>query len=149
MSSTKKLSISAIVIAIYVAIVYATASIAFGQYQIRFATALYALSYQFPFLVVPLGVANSMANFLSGQVLDGLGGFFAGVATAYLIYLIRKLKLPKFLVFLPILIVPTLLVPIWLQYILGVNYFVLVVSLFMGQIVPSLLGIGVLKIWKE
>jgi hypothetical protein len=36
-----------------------TQSFAFGQYQIRIATAVYALNWTFPFLVAPLGLANS------------------------------------------------------------------------------------------
>ena len=52
MSKTQKMTFSAMVVAIYVVIMFFTQSFAFGAYQIRIATAMYALSYLFPFLVV-------------------------------------------------------------------------------------------------
>lgn len=69
MSKVQKLTVSAMVMALYVVVLYFTQSFSFGAYQIRIATALYALAYLFPFLVLPLGFANFIANFLFG----GLG----------------------------------------------------------------------------
>lgn len=69
MSSTRRLTIASMVIAIYIVVLYITQGISFGAYQIRIATAMYALAYVYPFLVVPLGIANLIANFLFG----GLG----------------------------------------------------------------------------
>lgn len=49
LSKTRKLTISALCIALYVVIMIYTQSFAFGQYQIRIATSLYGLSAIFPF----------------------------------------------------------------------------------------------------
>ena len=73
MSKVQKLTLSAMVMALYVVVLYFTQSFSFGAYQIRIATALYALAYLFPFLVLPLGFANFIANFLFGG-LGLLGG---------------------------------------------------------------------------
>ena len=67
MSKTHKLTLSAMMIAIYVVAMYCTQSFAFGAYQIRIATAIYALSYLFPFLVLPLGFANFLSNAQIGR----------------------------------------------------------------------------------
>ena len=52
MSRVQKLTFSAMVMALYIVILYFTQSFSFGAYQIRIATSLYALSYLFPFLVL-------------------------------------------------------------------------------------------------
>ena len=94
-NSTKRLTLSALVIALYVVIMFCTQSFAFGQFQIRIATTIYSLSYIFPFLVLPLGIANIISNTIMGGlgVLDLLGGGLVGITTAFLIVLIRKYKL--------------------------------------------------------
>ena len=81
MSKVQKLTVSAMVMALYVVVLYFTQSFSFGAYQIRIATALYALAYLFPFLVLPLGFANFIANFLFGGLglLDWFGGCFVGI----------------------------------------------------------------------
>ena len=53
MSRVQKMTFSAMVMAMYIVILYFTQSFSFGAYQIRIATALYALAYLFPFLVLP------------------------------------------------------------------------------------------------
>ena len=58
MISTRKLTISAMVVALYIVVLYVTQSVSFGAYQIRIATSLYALAYAFPFLVIPMGIGN-------------------------------------------------------------------------------------------
>ena len=91
-NSTKRLTLSALVIALYVVIMFCTQSFAFGQFQIRIATTIYSLSYIFPFLVLPLGIANIISNTIMGGlgVLDMLGGGLVGITTSFLIVLIRK-----------------------------------------------------------
>ena len=59
MITTRKLTISAMVVALYIVVLYLTQSVSFGAYQIRIATSLYALAYAFPFLVFPWGLATS------------------------------------------------------------------------------------------
>mgnify|MGYP001561181723 FL=1 len=61
---TKELTIAALVMAMYIVIMYLTQGFSFGPYQIRMATSLYALGYIYPFLIVPMGVANLLSNTL-------------------------------------------------------------------------------------
>ena len=62
MSKAQKLTFSAMIMALYIVVLYFTQSFSFGAYQIRIATSLYGLSYLFPFLVLPLGFANFIAG---------------------------------------------------------------------------------------
>ena len=122
-----------------------TQSFAFGQYQVRIATSIYGLSAIYPFLIVPLGLANFLSNTLMGGLglPDMIGGFIAGIITASLCYYLRKINI--YLAALPILIVPTLLVPIWLSYLLNIPYLALVVSIGIGQIIPAIMGVIIIK----
>lgn len=141
-SKTKKLTISAMVMALYIVMLYLTQSFSFGAYQIRIATSMYALSYFCPFLVLPLGLANFIANTLFGGlgILDMLGGCIVGITVSGSIVGIRKLKLPKICIVPVITLIPGLGVPIWLSYCLGVPYGPLALSLCIGQIVPAIVG---------
>lgn len=155
MSRVQKLTASAMIIALYVTVLYFTQSFSFGAYQIRIATALYALSYLFPFLVLPLGLANSISNMLFGGLgpLDMIGGGLVGILTTLLIAGIRKMGWNRALVALPIVFVPGLGVPIWLSYLLNVPYSALALSLCIGQIIPALCGAAVVsalsRVWKQ
>ena len=62
--------------ALFLVVMMCTQSFAFGQYQVRIATALYGLSAIFPFLIIPFGLVNVLANTLMGGLgpLDMLGG---------------------------------------------------------------------------
>lgn len=142
---TKKLTVSGIVIALYVVIMFLTQSFAFGQYQIRIATSLYALSAIYPFLIVPLGLANFLSNTIMGGlgIPDMVGGFIVGILTAGCCHYLRKINV--YLVALPIFLFPTLLVPIWLSWLIHVPYPVLVVSVGIGQLPPSILGVILVK----
>jgi uncharacterized membrane protein len=143
MSKVQKLTISAMVIALYVTVLYFTQSFSFGAYQIRIATSLYALSYLFPFLVLPLGLANFTANVLFGGLgpLDMVGGFVVGLTTAWLVALIRKQNWNRWLVALPILLIPALGASIWLSYLLEMPYQALALSLCIGQAIPAVCGV--------
>lgn len=151
MSKTKKLTISAIVIALYVVIMTITQSFSFGAIQIRLATSLYALAYIFPFLVLPLGLSNLLSNMLLGglSIFDILGGGFVGILTALLVYCVRKYKLNIIITILPIIFIPGLIVPIWLSMILNVPYSALAVSLCLGQVIPAILGSFLIKVLKD
>lgn len=146
-TKTQKLTISGMVMALYIAILFTTQSISFGPVQIRIATTLYALSYYFPFLIVPLGLANLISNFLFGGLglLDMLGGCFVGMVTTFLIVQIRQRHWNIWLCALPILLVPGLLVPIWLSYLLHLPYLPLAVSVTAGQAVPAICGVLVIQ----
>ncbi len=149
-NSTKKLTISAMVIALYVIIMYVTESFAFGAVQVRIATALYSLSYFFPFLVLPLGLANLLSNILGGMgMVDMLGGCGVGIITSFCVYMVRKAKLPFFLVAVPIVLGPGLIVPVWLTSFTGVPYPALAVSLCLGQVAPAILGAAAVKVLES
>lgn len=147
MSKVQKLTISAMVIALYVVILYFTQSFSFGAYQIRIATSLYALSYLFPFLVIPLGLANFIANALFGGlgILDMVGGCLVGIVTTASIVSIRRLRWNRCLIAVPIVAFPGLCVPIWLSFCLSVPYGPLAVSLCIGQIIPAVVGAALVK----
>lgn len=142
MSKVQKLTFSAIIMALYVVILYCTQSFSFGAYQIRIATSLYALSYLFPFLVIPLGLANFIANTIGGLgLLDMIGGCLVGIVTTACIVGIRKLKWNRWLIAIPIVLVPGLGVSTWLSYLLKIPYQALAVSLCIGQVIPAITGV--------
>ena len=145
-SKTQKLTFSAIVAAAYMAIMFATQGFAFGAYQIRIATALYALAYPFPFLVLPLALANSMSNVLGGLgMFDIVGGFLVGIVTAGVIALLRVTKCPAFFLIFPIIFGPGLIVPLWLAGITGIPYWALVVNISIGQTAPAIVGYMIVR----
>jgi hypothetical protein len=145
--SSKKIALSGMIIAIYAVTMYLTQSFAFGMYQIRIATSLYALSYSFPFLIIPLGLANSLSNLLGGLGLpDIAGGFIVGIVTSAAIYGIRRFRLPKLLVVPVIILGPGLIVPVWLSPILQIPYPALVLSICIGQVLPGIAGYVMLRV---
>ena len=126
----------------YIAVMYITQGFAFGPYQMRVATALYATSYLFPYLIVPLALANSLSNTLMGGlgIFDIVGGFGVGLVTAGLVALPKKRNLPMWLVIPPIILAPGLIVPLWLAPITGLPYWALVINISIGQTPPAILG---------
>ncbi len=151
MSKVQKLTVSAMVMALYIVVLYFTQSFSFGAYQIRIATALYALAYLFPFLVLPLGFANFIANFLFGGLglLDWFGGCFVGIIVTAIIVLIRRKGWSRWLMILPIILVPGLGVPSYLSYLLHVPYSVLATSLCIGQSVPAVCGVVLVNVLQR
>lgn len=141
MNTTRKLTISALIMALYIALLYVTAGVSFGAYQVRIATAFYAMSYIFPFLVIPMGLANFIANAFGGLgLVDMVGGLLVGMITTGLIVLIRKFNISSWAIILPIILVPGLCVPLWLSYLLGLPYEALVINVMIGQITPAIVG---------
>ncbi|MDU7824714.1 MAG: QueT transporter family protein [Veillonella sp.] len=127
MISTRKLTISAMVVAL--------------------STSLYALAYAFPFLVIPMGIGNLISNFLFGGlgIFDMVGGFGVGVLTTGIIVGMRNLGLSAWWATLPIVFVPALCVPMWLSALLGLPYWPLVLNLIVGQTIPAILGSVLVK----
>lgn len=154
MTNTRKITISGMVMALYIVVMMITQSFAFGQYQVRIATAIYSAAYLFPFLVVPLGLSNLLSNMVMGGLgfFDIVGGGLVGLLTAGCCALIRKLKWSAWLVAVPITLIPALGVSLWLSGILGVPYWVLASSLLVGQAISGVAGavlVNALKrIWK-
>jgi uncharacterized membrane protein len=140
---------SGLVIAAYIVVMYMTQSISFGQYQMRLATSLYALAAIYPFLILPLGMANLLSNALFGGLgpFDIIGGLVAGILTASACWYLRKISV--WLVGIPILIVPALLVPIWLSALLGIPYLTLVISVGIGQTAPAILAVFLVRYLEE
>ena len=151
MSKVQKLTVSAMVMALYVVVLYFTQSFSFGAYQIRIATALYALAYLFPFLVLPLAFANLIAKFLFGRLglLDWFGGCFVGIIVTAIIVLIRRKGWSRWLMILPIILVPGLGVSSYLSYLLHVPYSVLATSLCIGQSVPAVCGVVLVNVLQR
>jgi uncharacterized membrane protein len=71
-------------------------------------------------------------------ILDMAGGLAAGLLTAALCRVFGRYNI--YLSAIPIMVVPTLLVPVWLSYILGLPYLMLVASLSVGQVVSGIAG---------
>ena len=114
--NNQKLVFSALCIALYIVVMMCTQTFAFGQYQIRIATALYGLSALFPFLVVPFGLANVISNTVMGGLglPDIIGGGLVGIATT------------------------GLAVPLWLAPILNLPYWLLASSILVGQCISGI-----------
>lgn len=147
LNKTTILTLSALIIALYVVLMFATQSFAFGAYQVRVATGLYSLSYLFPFLVIPLGLANFLSNFLGSLgIWDIIGGGLVGIITSGCVYLLRRFKLPALLIIPVIILGPGLIVPLWLSPILRISYPALVISLCIGQAPPAVLGYLLIKL---
>ena len=155
LNPTQKLTLSGAVMALYVVVMTLTQSFAFGQYQVRIATAIYATAYLFPFLVVPLGLSNLLSNLLMGGlgVFDIVGGGLVGLLTAGSCALLGRGKVTPWSVAVPITLIPALGVPVWLSGLIGVPYWTLAGSLLVGQavcgVVGALLVQALRRIWKE
>ena len=147
MSRLQKMTFSAMVMAIYIVVLSITSGFSFGAYQIRIATSLYALAYLFPFLVVPLGLANFISNMLFGGfgIVDMLGGCIVGMVAAACIVLIRRKNWNRMLIAVPIVLVPGLGVATYLSYFLAMPYPLMAVNLCIGQMIPSIVGVILVK----
>ncbi|MBQ8081559.1 MAG: QueT transporter family protein [Clostridia bacterium] len=151
LSGTQKLTVSGVVMALYIVVMYLTQSFAFGQYQVRIATAIYACAYLFPFLVLPLGLSNLLANMLMGGLgfFDIVGGGAVGVLTALCCALLGKKKASPWWTALPITLIPALGVSLWLSGLLGVPYWTLAASLLVGQAICGGVGALLVKALKK
>ena len=154
LNRTQKITVSGLVMALYIVVMYFTQSFAFGQYQVRIATAIYATAYLFPFLVVPLGLSNLLANMVMGGLgfFDIVGGGIVGLLTAGCCALLGKRRITPWTVVLPIALIPALVVSIWLSKLIGVPYVALAGSLLVGQFIAGIVGALLVKalknIWK-
>ena len=144
---TQKLAFSGMVMAVYIVVMYMTQSFAFGQYQVRIATAIYALAYLFPFLVLPLGLSNLLSNVVMGGLgfFDIVGGGLVGLLTALCCALIRKFRWDERLLVLPVTLIPALGVSLWLSALLSVPYWTLAASLLVGQFISGVAGVLLVK----
>lgn len=147
--NTRRITVSGLVMGIYIALMFLTQSFAFLQFQVRIATGLYVLAAVYPWLVIPLGLANMLSNILMGGLgpSDIFGGLLVGLLTAGACAILGQKKASIYLQVLPIAIIPTIVVPIWLTFIIQVPYLALVLSLLLGQTVSAYtLGLFILKV---
>ena len=151
LNKTQKLTVSGVVMALYIVVMYFTQSFAFGQYQVRIATAIYGTAYLFPFLVVPLGLANLLSNMVMGGlgVFDIVGGGLVGLATAGCCALLGKKKVTSWAVAFPVALIPALGVSLWLSGLIGVPYWALAGSLLVGQAIAGAVGAVLVKALKK
>ena len=151
MSRLQKMTFSAMVMAIYIVVLSITSGFSFGAYQIRIATSLYALAYLFPFLVVPLGLANFISNMLFGGfgIVDMLGGCIVGMVAAACIVLIRRKNWNRMLIAVPIVLVPGLGVATYLSYFLAMPYPLMAPNLCIGQLIPSIVGVVLVRVLER
>ena len=151
MSRMQKMTFSAMMMAIYIVVLYLTQSFSFGAYQIRIATSLYALSYLFPFLVFPLGFANLISNMLFGGfgIADMIGGCLVGILTTASIVLIRKKGWNRTFIAVPIVLIPGLGVAVYLFYFLNIPYWLMALNLCIGQLIPAVVGVVLVKVLER
>ena len=151
LNKKQKLALSGVIMAAYIVVMYLTQGFAFGQYQIRIATAIYALAYVFPFLVLPLGLSNLLSNLLMGGlgIFDILGGGIVGLLTAGCCAWLGKHGYAPWLTALPVTIVPAFGVSLWLAPILGVPYPLMAASLLVGQVIAGFAGALLVKALKR
>ena len=150
-TKTQKLTISAVSIALFLTVMLYTQSFAFGQYQVRIATGLYGLTYFFPFLVIPLGLANILSNVLMGSLgpVDAICGFIMGVLTSGAVALGKRYGCGTWIVCAAVTLLPGFGVPAWLSYLLDIPYFVLVASLLVGQFISGISGMLLIKAMEK
>lgn len=151
LNKTQKITVSGVVMALYIVVMYFTQSFAFGQYQVRVATAIYGTAYLFPFLVVPLGLSNLLSNMIMGGLgfFDIVGGGLVGLATAGCCALLGRKHVTAWSVALPIALIPALGVSLWLSGLIGVPYWALAGSLLVGQAIAGAIGAILVKALKS
>lgn len=138
---TRLMTESALIAAVYVALVLLFKPISFGAIQFRIAEALCVLPF-FSLSAVPgLALGCLLGNFFSGAAMpDVIFGTFATLLAAILSYELRTVS--KWLVCLPPILANAIIVPFVLQYAYGVTdgYFFLFATVGIGEI----LAVGVL-----
>ena len=138
---TRLMTESALIAAVYVALVLLFKPISFGAIQFRIAEALCILPF-FSLSAVPgLALGCLLGNFFSGAAMpDVIFGTFATLLAAILSYKLRTVS--KWLVCLPPILANAVIVPFVLQYAYGVTdgYFFLFATVGIGEI----LAVGVL-----
>jgi uncharacterized membrane protein len=129
-TKTQKLTISAVCMGLYLMVMLCTQSFAFGQYQIRIATALYGLSAIFPFLILPFGFVNMASNLIMGGLgpLDMIGGGLMGLLTTSAIVLGKRLGFSNWIVAVAITFIPRsvcthLAVPAFTHSVFGISFY--------------------------
>lgn len=134
---TNLLTRNALVAALYAATALLLPATALANY--RLSTALYVLAAWNPALIPGLALGNALAGLPQGG-LDVVLGAVVGLLTAR-----ACARLGPRLAPLAVLVVPTLIVPLWLGVLFSVPYVVVVPILLKGQAVSALLAVWLLR----
>lgn len=138
-SALRQIARNALIAAIYVTFTYLWGSVATGAtLNIRLATALYVLPALDPALLWGPALGNAVSTLVTGgHPLDALLGVVVGLlAGGAAVWLGRKVSLwasP-----LAVLVVPTLIVPLWLSVLAHVPLLVVMGSLALGQALSAI-----------
>ncbi|HVH31009.1 MAG TPA: QueT transporter family protein [bacterium] len=130
--SPRWLASNAVLAAVYAGLALALPATAVANY--RLTTALYSLAAFNPRLIPGLALGNALAGLPQGPLDIVLGGG-VGLLTSWLCSRVTPWASP-----LAILIVPTLVVPLWLGVLFAVPYQVVVPVLVRGQAASALLA---------
>lgn len=144
---TRKIAISGLAMAAYVASTLLLGSISYGQIQVRLSTGLYVLAHFYPFLVIPLGLANAIANFFGPfGIYDALGGFVAGTLTSWAVTRMKH----DLLIPLPVALIVPAVVGSYLFLLLKVPFLVLFPYLLAGQTIAAYTsGLILVKVFRR
>lgn len=130
--TSRLVATNAILAAVYAAIALVLPATAFANY--RLTTALYTLAAFNPRLIPGLALGNALAGIPQGPLDIALGGV-VGLLTAWLCSRLRPWAAP-----VAVLVIPTLVVPLWLSVLFSVPYKAVVPVLLTGQALSALLA---------
>lgn len=130
--SPRWLASNALLAALYAAVALLLPATAFANY--RLTTALYSLAAFNARLIPGLALGNALAGVPQGP-LDVALGALVGLLTSWLCSRLSPWAAP-----LAILIVPTLLVPVWLAVLFSVPYQAVVPVLLRGQLMSAVIA---------
>ena len=129
---TRWLASNALLATVYAAVALVLPATAFANY--RLTTALYALAAFNSRLIPGLALGNALAGIPQGPLDIALGGVI-GLVTSWACSRVSPWASP-----IAILIVPTLVVPLWLGLLFSAPYAAVVPVLFVGQAASALLA---------
>jgi uncharacterized membrane protein len=143
----KKMTSSALVMAAYVVLMYVFSGVSFGPVQVRVANSLYALCFIFPHLAVPLSLSVVLSNLIFGGlgIIDIVCGAMTTLITGYLIGLLGRSGYKVWTAAIPAIMIPGLLVPVWLSYLLHIPYIMAMPTVLIGQVPPAVIGIAFVR----
>lgn len=72
-----------------------------------------------------------------------------GVATGFCMVLIRKYRWNRFFIAVPIVLIPGLGVAVYLSYFLHIPYPAMALNLCVGQMIPSVAAVALVKILER
>jgi hypothetical protein len=136
-----KVALSGLIMAIFVII----------QYFTKMASFLYALCYLYPFLMLPLALSSFLGTIMSGGlgIIDMAGGFLVGIITSGFIILIKRFRWDEWFVGIPIFLIPGLIMPLWLSYLMHVQYNIIASGILIFQLIPAATGVLLVKKLKN